>query len=258
MASNTGRAAPERQDGGRIGVDTDELEHHLGECHRDVDHVGGTTALEHLDRLLHLQGVACGTAEHCVHRSEQRGGAHAVGLADSHHRLGQQPPPLRLRAGRPPTRTSRRAPARSVPSATFFDMIELAINGIDSTVEVTSRRAYSLRSAGASVGEAPAITAPSSSSWATMRSLSSWAVQPAMASILSRVPPVWPNPRPDSWGTAAPHAATRGTRISDTLSPTPPVECLSTVGRPTADRSSRSPSRSWPASSGRARRAPCR
>ena len=32
-----------------------------------------------------------------------------------------------------------------------------------------------------------------------------------------------------------------GQSTSDTLSPTPPVECLSTVGRPTADRSRRSP-----------------
>ena len=30
-----------------------------------------------------------------------------------------------------------------VPSAIFFDMIELAISGIDSTVPVTSRSAYS-------------------------------------------------------------------------------------------------------------------
>ena len=36
-----------------------------------------------------------------------------------------------------------------VPSAIFLDMIELAMSGIDSTVPVTSRSAYSLRSAGA-------------------------------------------------------------------------------------------------------------
>ncbi|GIU89273.1 MAG: hypothetical protein KatS3mg010_0372 [Acidimicrobiia bacterium] len=68
-----------------------------------------------------------------------------------------------------------------------------------------------------------------------------FARQPGIASILSSVPPVWPSPRPDSCGTAAPHAATSGTSTSDTLSPTPPVECLSTVGRPTPDRSRRVP-----------------
>ena len=40
---------------------------------------------------------------------------------------------------------------------------------------------------------------------------------------------------------AAPQAATRGVRISEILSPTPPVECLSTVRRERRDRSRRSP-----------------
>ena len=38
-----------------------------------------------------------------------------------------------------PNFTSSTSPA--VPSAIFFDMIELAISGIDATVPVTSRRA---------------------------------------------------------------------------------------------------------------------
>ena len=46
-------------------------------------------------------------------------------------------------------------------------------------------------------------------------------------SSLSSVPPVWPSPRPEIIGTAAPQAARIGARISETLSPTPPVECLS-------------------------------
>ena len=128
-----------------------------------------------------------------------------------------------------------------MPSAIFLDMIELAMSGIDSTVAVTSRRAYSLRSAGHSVSLAAQITAPTSRSWATIWSFGSVACQPGMASSLSSVPPVWPSPRPESWGTAAPHAATSGASGSDTLSPTPPVECLSTVGRGTDDRSMRSP-----------------
>ena len=65
--------------------------------------------------------------------------------------------------------------------------------------------------------------------------------QPGIVSILSMVPPVWPRPRPAVCGTAAPHAATSGTSTSEILSPTPPVECLSTVGRPTPDRSARVP-----------------
>ena len=46
---------------------------------------------------------------------------------------------------------------------------------------------------------------------------------------MSSVPPVWPSPRPEIIGTGTPQAAARGARISDTLSPTPPVECLSTL-----------------------------
>src|SRR3954447_5552069 len=53
-----------------------------------------------------------------------------------------------------------------------------------------------------------------------------------MESSLSSVPPVWPSPRPEIIGTAAPQAASTGARISDTLSPTPPVECLSSTGLP--------------------------
>ena len=138
-----------------------------------------------------------------------------------------------------PTLTS--STRAEVPSAIFFDMIELAISGIDSTVPVTSRSAYSLRSAGASPGPAAQITQPTRRSAAIISARDRAARQPGMASSLSSVPPVWPRPRPDSWGTAAPHAATSGASTSDTLSPTPPVECLSTVGRPTPLRSSRSP-----------------
>ena len=55
------------------------------------------------------------------------------------------------------------------------------------------------------------------------------------------MPPVWPSPRPEIIGTGTPHAATIGARISDTLSPTPPVECLSTFMPGMAERSITSP-----------------
>src|SRR5271163_2493940 len=51
-----------------------------------------------------------------------------------------------------------------------------------------------------------------------------------MESSLSSVPPVWPRPRPEIIGTYAPQAASIGASISETLSPTPPVECLSRIG----------------------------
>ena len=62
-----------------------------------------------------------------------------------------------------------------------------------------------------------------------------------MLSSLSSVPPVWPRPRPETIGTTQPHAATSGARMRLTLSPTPPVLCLSTTGRSNPLRSKRSP-----------------
>ena len=52
---------------------------------------------------------------------------------------------------------------------------------------------------------------------------------------------MWPSPRPDSCGTATPQAATSGASGSVILSPTPPVECLSAVGRDSPEKSIRSP-----------------
>ena len=96
-------------------------------------------------------------------------------------------------------------------------------------------------SAGASPSPAAQITAPTDSSWANISSLESAARQPGIDSSLSSVPPVWPRPRPDSWGTATPHAATNGASGRVILSPTPPVECLSAVGRDSVEKSIRSP-----------------
>ena len=62
-----------------------------------------------------------------------------------------------------------------------------------------------------------------------------------MDSSLSRVPPVWPRPRPDIIGTAMPQAATMGASGMLILSPTPPVECLSTFGAGMCPSSSTSP-----------------
>ena len=66
------------------------------------------------------------------------------------------------------------------------------------------------------------------------RRCDSAARQPGIDSSLSSVPPVWPRPRPVSCGTATPQAATSGASGRVILSPTPPVECLSAVGRESA------------------------
>ena len=46
------------------------------------------------------------------------------------------------------------------------------------------------------------------------------------------MPPVWPSPRPLIFPNGTPQAATTGPTAIDVLSPTPPVECLSTTLRP--------------------------
>ena len=65
--------------------------------------------------------------------------------------------------------------------------------------------------------------------------------KPGMDSSLSSVPPVWPRPRPLIFATGQPAAATMGTTASEVLSPTPPVECLSTLMPGMGERSQVSP-----------------
>ena len=65
--------------------------------------------------------------------------------------------------------------------------------------------------------------------------------KPGIDSSLSSVPPVWPRPRPDIIGTTTPQAAASGARISEVLSPTPPVLCLSTFSPGRSDRSTLTP-----------------
>ena len=66
-------------------------------------------------------------------------------------------------------------------------------------------------------------------------------VTPGTDSSLSSVPPVWARALPLSFGTTTPQAAASGPAMRVTLSPTPPVECLSTLTPGMPDRSSTSP-----------------
>ena len=54
-------------------------------------------------------------------------------------------------------------------------------------------------------------------------------LNPGIDSNLSNVPPVCPNPLPDIFAILTSHAAIIGPKTNDVLSPTPPVECLSTL-----------------------------
>jgi hypothetical protein len=102
------------------------------------------------------------------------------------------------------------------------------IRGRLDTVAVTSLNAYSFLSAGAISDVYAAITRPMLSVIFYTSSRDNPTLNPLIASSLSRVPPVGPSPRPDIIGILTPWQASSGARISDVLSPYPPVECLST------------------------------
>jgi hypothetical protein len=113
-------------------------------------------------------------------------------------------------------------------------MMLAAISGIESTVAVTSRSAYSCLSAGTRSAVWPMIATPVSRTCATNSSSVSSTRKPGMDSSLSSVPPVCPSPRPLIFPNGTPQAATIGATAIEVLSPTPPVECLSTTFRPSA------------------------
>ena len=127
------------------------------------------------------------------------------------------------------------------PSASFLERIDETMSGIDATVPVTSRSAYSFLSAGAISAVWTVMEHPHSATTRLKSASESDALYPGIDSSLSAVPPVRPRPRPVSDGTATPQLAARGWITRDSLSPTPPVECLSAVGRRISDQSRHSP-----------------
>ena len=97
-------------------------------------------------------------------------------------------------------------------------------------------------SAGTRFALAPMIAMPASRTCATNSSVESSTRKPGIDSSLSSVPPVCPSPRPLIFANGTPQAATIGATAIEVLSPTPPVECLSTTLRPSAEcRSTVSP-----------------
>ena len=138
-----------------------------------------------------------------------------------------------------PVFTSKRIP--SFPAASFLLIMDTAIRGMLSTVAVTSRSAYNFLSAGARFPDCPITERPVLFTTAKKLSRSSEVCIPGIDSILSTVPPVCPKPRPDIFATFTPQEATIGAMISVVLSPTPPVECLSTFIPSMPDKSTISP-----------------
>jgi hypothetical protein len=126
-----------------------------------------------------------------------------------------------------PTFTSRTI--ASAPAASFFDMIDEAMSGTMSTVavHVAERRRASCppgtRVAGLADDREADRRAPARTKASSYRARHG---SPGIDSSLSRVPPVWPSPRPDIFPSGTPQAATMGPTASDVLSPTPPGRVL--------------------------------
>lgn len=95
-------------------------------------------------------------------------------------------------------------------SASFLHIIDAVCKGIARTVAVTSRMAYIRRSAGAKSADGATMATPTLRSWSLNASMPSSTVKPLIDSSLSRVPPVWPSPRPLIIGTTTPNDATNG------------------------------------------------
>ena len=127
------------------------------------------------------------------------------------------------------------------PPASFLLIILDTISGMQPTVAVTSRRAYSFLSAGSRLLSAPITQTPCSFAMRINSLCSREVLYPGIVSSLSMVPPVCPRPLPLIIASVAPRDAAMGATASVVLSPTPPVLCLSTDDVPNCERSSISP-----------------
>ena len=105
---------------------------------------------------------------------------------------------------------------------------------------MVSLKAYIFLSAGAKFKVCPIRLIPIFFTLRLKVSISTFVVYPGIDSNLSIVPPVNPNPLPDILATGIPSDAIIGAKINVTLSPTPPVLCLSTTV-PISDKSNTSP-----------------
>ena len=126
------------------------------------------------------------------------------------------------------------------PDAIFLLIMLEAISGILSVQLIVSLNAYNFLSAGARLRVCPIKLIPIFLTLFLNVSISNPVVYPGIDSSLSIVPPVKPSPLPDILATGIPSEATIGIKINVILSPTPPVECLSTTS-PRSDKSSTSP-----------------
>ena len=115
-----------------------------------------------------------------------------------------------------------------------------AIKGILSTQFMLSLNAYIFLSAGAKFAVWVIKLIPISLTFCINSFSSKTTLYPGIDSNLSAVPPVYPSPLPDIFATGILNDAIIGANIKVTLSPIPPVLCLSTT-IPNSDKFKMSP-----------------
>ena len=221
-----------------------EMNHVRGQLDRKLGQVLGPGVLQRLRRFHDLERVADRVAQRLVHVGDQRADPLIHAPPDRHHHL-RQPARIhlllheravahlhvehqRIHALRQLLRHDRRRDQRNRfhRARDIAQRVQLPVRG---------RELVGL----ADEGEPDARQAASRNS-STVR----FVRKPGIDSSLSSVPPVWPSARPDIIGTTTPAAAASGATMKLVLSPTPPVECLSTFTPGIADRSTVSPERS--------------
>ena len=192
-----------------------------------------------IDGLLDLEEVP-GPSQGLVHvrdRAARRSGPGSLPVRTRESASASRAPRVFMNAPAPHLTSNTRACA---PSANFFDMMLAVMSGIDSTVPVTSRSAYIVRSAGTIVSLCRSWRSPPRRRAARSAPPKVHAVAADGLELVQRPARVAQRPAAHHRD-PTPQAAATGARTREILSPTPPVECLSTSGPGTPERSSTSP-----------------
>ena len=130
-------------------------EHPSPEAIGDLHEVGRPGALEAVEALLDLEEIPDLETEGLAHVGDHADHPLAHRGARAHQAARERASALSgffMNAPGPDLTSKTRD---SAPSATFFDKIDAVMRGIDSTVPVTSRNAYSFLSAGDDLGRLP-------------------------------------------------------------------------------------------------------
>ena len=204
----------------------------------DLHQIRRALALEGVDRLLDFERVAARAAKRPVHRRDERHRRAAVLRAQADHRPRELERPASSSGRNAPLPVFTSSTSPLSPSASFLLMMLAAISGIDSTVAVASRSAYSLLVGRRDLrrlpdqGAAEPLDLRARLGRAKDRCGSRGSIRACRACRRCG-----PGLGRTSSARRRRSDATSGASTSETLSPTPPVECLSTTGDRVARRS---------------------